>query len=135
MAGAALGNILGGAAAAGATVPDLIARLRGDDPRRDLGWTILATVAAQPDFMPVSRLLASVDEGLIGVADALQALRRLRLIRFGHQRTTVQLTSLGRATLTALGKSNGEGASRDRREPAASDGEHARAGDSSPNPT
>ena len=69
---------------------------------QDLGFVLLHLLCACAEPTPVASLCTKAKAGLVEVLDALQSLRRGRLVAFTQGRRAVTLTSAGRETLEAL---------------------------------
>jgi hypothetical protein len=68
----------------------------------DLGLEILKTLAGRVQPIPVFRLAGILGVDLLTCVEAVAALRRVRMIKYGSGRRTAQLTGLGREALLAL---------------------------------
>src|SRR5687767_6687458 len=104
--GEVVGNVLGQLLADGTEYAlDRFGSGRGAPPHQDLGFRILV-VLHEPGGQPVAlaELAVRAGAGLLEVVAAVQALRRVRLVKFADGRRSVVLTEVGRAALVILAR-------------------------------
>jgi hypothetical protein len=68
----------------------------------DLGLLVLRTLADAEAPVPVARLAAILEAGLLSCLEAVHLLRRARMVKTGDGRRTVELTPVGREALELL---------------------------------
>lgn len=68
----------------------------------DLGLTLLTTLSRSGGPVPLARLAVELDAGLLPFAEAVAALRRVRLLKYADGRRSLQLTAAGREMVAAL---------------------------------
>ncbi|HZN67867.1 MAG TPA: hypothetical protein VFB66_21450 [Tepidisphaeraceae bacterium] len=68
----------------------------------DLGLLVLRTLADAEAPVPVARLAAMTEIGLLPCLEAVHLLRRARMVKTGDGRRTVELTPVGREALELL---------------------------------
>lgn len=68
----------------------------------DVGLLVLRTLANTDAPVPVARLAAMMETGLLPCLEAVHLLRRARMVKTGDGRRTVELTPVGREALELL---------------------------------
>lgn len=81
---------------------DLPQGAKAVDLRKDLGVRVLMLLCDRGRPVPLARLPVDLGVGLLAALDTVQALRRVRMVKYAAGRRLLQLTPLGREALAAL---------------------------------